>query len=72
MDFFIKIGFRAERTLTACICWTTFRFSLIAEVVRTRMREENAVTKGFLPTLKFILQGEGFWALYRGLTLQVC
>ncbi|VDK84119.1 unnamed protein product [Litomosoides sigmodontis] len=41
------------------------------EVVRTRMREENAVTKGFLPTLKFVLRGEGFWALYRGLTVQL-
>ncbi|KAL3994202.1 Mitochondrial carrier family protein [Acanthocheilonema viteae] len=41
------------------------------EVVRTRMREENAITKGFLSTLKFILRGEGFWALYRGLTVQL-
>uniref|UniRef100_A0A1I7VFJ1 Mitochondrial carrier protein n=1 Tax=Loa loa TaxID=7209 RepID=A0A1I7VFJ1_LOALO len=41
------------------------------EVVRTRMREENAVTKGFLPTLKFVLRGEGFWALYRGLAVQL-
>ncbi|KAM3715703.1 Solute carrier family 25 member [Dirofilaria immitis] len=41
------------------------------EVVRTRMREENAATRGFLPTLKFVLRGEGFWALYRGLTVQL-
>ncbi|CAG9534443.1 unnamed protein product [Cercopithifilaria johnstoni] len=41
------------------------------EVVRTRMREESAVIKGFLPTLKFILRGEGFWALYRGLAVQL-
>ncbi|VDK63132.1 unnamed protein product [Onchocerca ochengi] len=41
------------------------------EVVRTRMREENAATKGFLATLKFVLRGEGFWALYRGLTVQL-
>lgn len=49
-----------------------YHFSSITEVVRTRMREENAITKGFLPTLKFVLRGEGFWALYRGLTVQVC
>uniref|UniRef100_A0A0R3RZ89 Mitochondrial carrier protein n=1 Tax=Elaeophora elaphi TaxID=1147741 RepID=A0A0R3RZ89_9BILA len=41
------------------------------EVVRTRMREENAVTKGFLSTLKFVLRREGFWAFYRGLTVQL-
>ncbi|KAK6103174.1 Mitochondrial carrier family protein [Brugia pahangi] len=41
------------------------------EVVRTRMREENAVIKGFLPTLKFVWRGEGFWALYRGLAVQL-
>ncbi|VDN08256.1 unnamed protein product [Thelazia callipaeda] len=41
------------------------------EVVRTRMREENSMIRGFLPTLKFILRGEGFWALYRGLSVQL-
>uniref|UniRef100_A0AAF5PVR1 Mitochondrial carrier protein n=1 Tax=Wuchereria bancrofti TaxID=6293 RepID=A0AAF5PVR1_WUCBA len=41
------------------------------EVVRTRMREENAVIKGFLPTLKFVWRREGFWALYRGLAVQL-
>uniref|UniRef100_A0A915Q7R7 Mitochondrial carrier protein n=1 Tax=Setaria digitata TaxID=48799 RepID=A0A915Q7R7_9BILA len=41
------------------------------EVVRTRMREENAATKGFLTTLKFVWREEGFWALYRGLTVQL-
>lgn len=55
----------------------TWLFSVInlskqfPEVVRTRMREENAATKGFFSTLKFILRREGFWAFYRGLGVQV-
>lgn len=42
--------------------------SLIAEVIRTRLREEGSKYRSFFHTLLTVSKEEGYRALYRGLT----
>ncbi len=42
--------------------------SLIAEVIRTRLREEGSKYRSFFHTLLTVPREEGYRALYRGLT----
>lgn len=40
----------------------------LAEVIRTRLREEGTKYKSFFQTLRTVPREEGYAALYRGLT----
>lgn len=45
-----------------------FLYSHIAEVIRTRLREEGSRYRSFFQTLLTVPREEGYRALYRGLT----
>lgn len=45
-----------------------FLHSRIAEVIRTRLREEGSKYRSFFQTLLTVPKEEGYRALYRGLT----